>query len=428
VGECFVFSAGAHITGHSSSATPSKLSINSVVALIVSMLLVGTTFGAVAPLVSAILENRGFSEYFTGGVTAILALGITLSSHWAGRLVRRFGTRRINTIGIVGQSFGFAGLGLALVTNEVWLFPVRFALGVAATMTFVAAEVALLRGVREEVRGRVMAAYGSCLGVGFMAGVFTSEIVYERIGLWCFAIVALIGFAIAVIANRGLGGTAGDPPAESHGSAADAASARRIDWRPLWICLYGAVVFGSLDTAISGTYPVEGQRLGLSRGEALNVVGLMALGLVIAQPLCGWLADKWGSRLVLVIVAVGGVMASVAAGVASRGIPDGNTTWAQVAFTLIGMAVGGSYPVSLKIMGDRSRPEHLEITNARFSMIYGIASLTGPLIAAFGIHMMQAFGFLGWAVPGLAGVTLALLLPLVWWDRKVIRGNPLASV
>ncbi len=397
-----------------------NLSTASVLALILSMLLVGTSFGAVAPLVSAILENRGFSEYFTGGVTAILAVGIAISSSYVGRLVDRYGTRRINALGIIGQAIGFAGLGLALATEEVLLFPVRFWLGVAATMTFVAAEVALLRGVPEKMRGRVMAAYGSALGVGFMLGVFASDLAYEWIGMWCFGLVAMVGIGITPIAYRGLRGEVGDPLPPSHvdSGTTDPANRTRIDWRPLWLALYGAVVFGSLDTAISGTYPVEGQRLGLSRSEALHIVGLMALGLVAGQPVCGWLADKFGVRRVLGWIAVAGVASSIAAGFASRLIPEGNKTWAALTFTMIGAAVGGSYPISLKILGDRTPPEKLPMANARFSGTYGYASLAGPIISAFGIDIMERLGYLGWAVPGLAGLALAVLLPLVVWDGK----------
>jgi MFS family permease len=290
-------------------------------------------------------------------------------------------------------------------------------------MTFVAAEVALLRGVPEKIRGRVMAAYGSALGIGFMLGVFASDLAYEWIGLWCFGLVAAIGIGIALIANRGLSGRVGDALPSARNPAGHFSSDEKINWRPLWIALYGAVVFGSLDTAISGTYPVEGQRLGLSRSEALNLVGLMALGLVVSQPFCGWLADKFGSRRVLGVIALVGVVMSIAAGLASRLIPAGNKFWAELAFIGIGAAVGGSYPISLKIMGDRTPAEKLPIVNARFSTLYGVASLLGPLIAAFGIDVMERIGYLGWAVPGLAGITLAWLLPLIFWDRKFLQYN-----
>jgi hypothetical protein len=69
-------------------------------------------------------------------------------------------------------------------------------------------------------------------------------------------------------------------------------------------------------------------------------------------------------------------------------------------------------------MGDRTPPEKLPKVNARFSGAYGYASLAGPVISAFGIDIMESLGYLGWAVPGLAGLTLGLLLPLVIWDRR----------
>jgi MFS family permease len=407
-----------------SSSRTNALTTGSVLALIASMLLVGTSFGAIAPLVSAILEDRGFSEYFTGGVTAILALAIAVYSPYVGKLVERHGTRRINSIGLVGQAVGFAGLGVALATYEVLLFPIRFAIGAAATMTFVAAEVALLRGVAAKIRGRVMAAYGSALAVGFMLGVFASDLAYDWIGLWCFGLVAATAVVITPLAWRGMRGEVGDPfaPRQTAPTTIATASYARLEWRPLILGLFGAVIFGALDTAISGTYPVEGMRLGLSRSEALHVVGLMALGLVFSQFPCGWLADKFGSRRLLAVIGTLGLASCIAAGFASQMVAQGNKTWVAAAYVGIGMAVGGSYPISLKILGDRTPPEKLPIANARFSTIYGYASLSAPIVAAFGIDMVETLGYLGWAVPGLSGLTLAALLLLVMWDRRVV-GN-----
>ncbi len=394
------------------------LSTGAVIALILSMLIVGVSFGAVAPLVSAILENRGFSEYFTGSVTATLSLAVALSSTWVGKLVERYGTRRINVLGVSGQALGFAGLGLALTTNEVLLFPVRFGLGMAATMTFIATEVALLRGVAEAVRGRVMAAYGSGFAIGFMLGVFASDLTYEWLGLWCFALVAAIAALFAPLAWRGMRGKIGEPMSALHEGVMTDVNGPRLHWRALWMALFGAVVFGALDTAISGTYPVEGQRLGMTRSETLRIVGLMAFGMVAGQPFAGWLADKFGARRPIAAVTLFGILCCFAAGFVSQRMAAINMFGIAAAFCGIGVAIGSVYPISLKVLADRTAAENLPLANARFSTLYGYAALIGPLLAAFSIDIMERLGYLGWAVPSVSALTLAIMLALTWRDRR----------
>lgn len=406
----------------SSPRTDFTLSAGATLALILSMVIVGVSFGAVAPLVSAILENRGFSEYFTGSVTATLSLAIAVSSPWIGKLVERFGTRRINVLGVSGQALGFAGLGLALATNELVLFPIRFGLGLAATMTFMATEVALMRGVAESVRGRVMAAYGSGFAIGFMLGVFASDVTYEWLGLWCFALVAVIAACFVPLAWLGMRGEIGEPLRALREETARAATPARYDWQPLWMGLFAAVVFGGLDTAISGTYPIEGQRLGMTRSETLQIVGVMAFGMVAGQPFAGWLADKFGARRPLVVLATLGIACSLAVGIFSQLVPAINKLGIAVSFCGLGVAIGSVYPIGLKVLADRTRPENLPRVNARFSMLYGYAALVGPLLAASGIDVMERFGYLGYAVPSVCALTLALMLGLVWRDWKIF-GN-----
>ena len=330
--------------------------------------------------------------------------------------MERYGTRVINAIGIIGQGLGFAGVGIALATNELLLWPVRFGLGIAATMTFVAAEVALLRGVPARMRGRVMAAYGSALTSGFMLGVFASNMAYDWIGLWCFGVVTAIALLIAPLAWFGLRHE-GESLAHTSPHAHTSAPKRGIDWRPVWLGLFGAVVFGSLDTAISGVYPVEGQRLGFARSEALNIVGMMALGLVLGQPMAGWLADKYGVRSPLTAMSVFGIMCSLAAGYFSQTLQVAGRVPITAAYFGIGIAVGGIYPISLKLLADRATPAALPHVNARFSGWYGYSALIGPLLAASGIDVLESFGILGWAMPGLCGITLLLFLGLIYKDR-----------
>ena len=187
----------------SASAT-SHLTALETAALILSLFFVGVSIGGSSPLVSALLEDRGFSEYFTGGVVAMLSLGLALFSPLAGRLVERHGPRPINVIGILLSGIGLGALHLALLWDERMLFGVRLSLGAADALTFVAAEYALLRGTPESRRARVMAAYTAGFGLGFMGGVFVSNPLYDTFGLPVFWVFTAAAAAIAPIAHWGL--------------------------------------------------------------------------------------------------------------------------------------------------------------------------------------------------------------------------------
>ncbi len=388
------------------------LSFAETSALILSLFFVGVSFGGSSPLVSSILETRGESEYFTSGVVAMLSLGLALASPWAGRLVERIGPRPVNVAGILLQGVGFAGLALALATDARLLFAARLWLGIAAALTFVAAEYALLRGSRTSHRGRVMAAYGAAFGGGFMLGVFLGNRAYDVFGLAGFLALAGIALLIAPLAFWGMRRMAIETDVTADGKRMPLPTNRIL------LALYGAVVYAVLDIAMIGTYPVEGQRLGLSRVQALDVVGWMALGTVAIQPCAGWLADAMGKRRVLVGLAALGISASVGAGaISSHHLPEALTA-ATVAFVFVGAAVGGIFPVSLALLGDRTPPALLSRANAAFSTVFGYASLAGPMVAALFIDFAERLGLLGWAVPALALLTFAAVVPLAVLDRR----------
>jgi len=392
------------------------LSLAETGALILSLFFVGVSFGGSSPLVSSILESRGSSEYFTGGVVAMLSLGLALASPWAGRLVDRIGPRPVNVAGILLQGVGFAALAAALAIDVRLLFPARLWLGIAAALTFVAAEYALLKGTKPSHRGRVMAAYGAAFGSGFMLGAFLGNRAFDVFGLAGFLVLTGVAILITPLAFWGMRGMALDSPPLETGLAP-------LPIRRVFFALYGAVVYAVLDVAMIGTYPVEGQRLGLSRVQSLDVVGWMAFGTVAIQPFAGWLADAIGKRRVLLGLAGLGFVASAAAGaISSLRLPEGLTA-ATTAFVFVGAAVGGIFPVSLALLGERTPPALLSRANAAFSTVFGYASLVGPMVAALFIDLVEGMGLLGWAVPSLALVTFGAVLPLAVLDRGSERSG-----
>jgi MFS family permease len=394
------------------------LTFSETLALVLSLFFVGVSFGASSPVVSSILETRGASEYFTGGVVAMLSLGLAIASPWAGRLVSRHGPRPVNVIGILLQGVGFAGIAFALATDARLLLPARLWLGVSAALTFVAAEYALLKGTRPMYRGRVMAAYGAGFGGGFMVGVFVGNRAFAVFGLASFLSIAGLAVLIAPLAYRGMRAIGRDAfPGAGSGRAT-------LRMSRLALALYGAVVYAVLDVAMVGTYPVEGQRLGLSPAQSLDVVGWMAFGTVAIQPFAGWLADVMGKRRLLAGLASMGCASAVASGaISSRYFPEGVAA-ATIAFIFVGAAVGGIFPVSLALLGERTPEALLSRANATFSSVFGYASLAGPMVAAAFIDAAERLGALGWAVPSLAFVTFGTMVPLALIDRRKLRGHP----
>jgi MFS family permease len=315
----------------------------------------------------------------------------------------------VNVAGILLQGVGFAALAFALATDLRLLLAARLWLGVAAAMTFVAAEYALLKFTNPAYRGRVMASYGVAFGSGFMLGVFVGNRAFERLGLASFLAIAAFAILVAPVASWGM-------RAIVHGRETSAHASEPFPVRRLLLALYGAVVYAVLDVAMIGTYPVEGQRAGLTPAQALDVVGWMAVGTVVIQPFTGWLSDAVGKRRILVALAGIGCAASLAAGAFSLRLP-GALASATVSFGLMGAAVGGIFPVSLALLGERTPPALLSRANAAFSMVFGYASLAAPMVAAVFIDVAERAGLLGWAVPALAFATFGLVVPLTLRDR-----------
>lgn len=381
-----------------------------VVAVLATIGLVGLTFGASSPLVSALLEEGGASEYFTASVTVALAVSIFIASPIAGRLVTRHGVRRIQAIGIVGQAVGFAMVGLALEYEHLALPVVRFALGVAGSMCWVATEVALLAGVRAAVRGRVMALYGMSMTGGFTAGVFLSPRLFDLLGTGAFFAVAAFSVVPLVLGLSALR----DHEVRGGGPTKPAVFPA---WGPIALALAGSALFGFVDTAMGSQFPVEGQRIGLSRTAAVDLVGFVVLGELIVQLPAGWLSDRRGAPFVLGACSIVGVAAAVLAAYAARTAPG--DTLHSIALLGIGGAIGAAYPASLKLLGDRVTAEELPVANGRFAAFFGVGAFFGPLLAAGLVDVGDRTGLLGLAIPTAMGLGFAVMLPLLVIDRRL---------
>jgi MFS transporter, PHS family, inorganic phosphate transporter len=183
----------------------------------------------------------------------------------------------------------------------------------------------------------------------------------------------------------------------------DAARVQRFHLRTIVVAGMGFFTDAYDLFVISLTIPIL---VALYEGGTLNSgqIGLLAssalMGAAVGQLLFGWLGDRVGRRRVygitLSIMAIGAIGSALSAPVAGLSTITVLTLWRFV----LGVGVGGDYPLSATIMSE-----------------YSNVQSRGRLVAS--VFAMQGFGLLAGAGVSLAAVYLLPSLQLSW---RVILG------
>jgi len=179
-------------------------------------------------------------------------------------------------------------------------------------------------------------------------------------------------------------------------------------------CLISLLSFGSRSAFGLFTDPVSRELL-VSRETYAIAIALQNLAWGVAQPLAGIVADRWGSRRVLLIGA-----AMYTAGVAGMACASSPLLLHLTAGLLVGLGMGGaSYITVLAALGRVISEQHR-------SWALGLATAAGSLGQFVVVPSIQAIiGTMGWKAGAVAlAVTTALILPAALF----IRGDQRAAL
>ncbi|WP_166459768.1 MFS transporter [Amycolatopsis pithecellobii] len=165
-----------------------------------------------------------------------------------------------------------------------------------------------------------------------------------------------------------------------------------------------AAVLGLLMAAMDAT--VVGTMLptvihdvgGATRGGYAWLVSGFLLAQVAATPVTGWIADRIGSRVLMVAAAGAFLAASLLAGVAHSFV------LLVVARVLHGAAAGALVVSSYVIVGRLYGPERRAAAQGLLSTVWGVAAVVGPVLGA------TITGAWGWRWVFLLNVPLCLLV------------------
>jgi MFS family permease len=152
------------------------------------------------------------------------------------------------------------------------------------------------------------------------------------------------------------------------------------------------------------------RRFGVSETTIGVLTGVMTIAQTVANPIFGWMGDRWGHRSVY---ATGAVMISISAGLALFA-PD--HTWFYLVFGLAG-AAGATFwstaiAFTLEFGETHEKPIYIGLANT----LVAPASLLAPII---GGALVQAFGFQAtFLLSAVAGLLTAFVLKFAVYDPR----------
>ncbi|MDA0701925.1 MAG: MFS transporter [Proteobacteria bacterium] len=357
----------------------------------------GLCFGLTSPLLTLLLERQGVDAVLIGLSAATSSLAVLFIGPLVPALVARLGT-----LGALYSALAVAVaalLMLPLFPNVYAWFPIRFVLGAAIAVQWIASEIWVNRISTEEGRGTTVGIYSMLFAVGFAIGPLLIVAV-GSVG-WAPFLVAAALLAVSALPLTAARGLAPRISARGGGGLLTVAKHAPLLLVCAWTC--GAVVM-----SVVALLPIYGLRSGLDEDAVVAMVSVFLIGNAALQIPIGWLSARMPRRSLLAGLAVLGIVGPL---LLAPALASGFTLW--ILLFLWGGAVVGFYTVGLVALGERFPGSQIAAANAAFVMVFEFGSVTGPALTGAALAAWTPHGF----VVALAGICVFFLALLAFLRR-----------
>lgn len=363
-----------------------RTAIRPVVPVLIGVALLELALSALSPLVGVQLAGRRISPDLIGLVTSAYFVGFlvgTLTSH---RVIDRVG--HIRAFSVFAVIAGNAAL-LHLVFEPPYAWIVlRVFIGYGIAGQFVIAESWLNDKATSANRGQIFALYmvvsWATSGIGPLALNLPDpdgSILFALIA--CAMSAALIPMALTRVGNPEVG-------QRSHFGIA---KLYRISPLGVLACFAS----GLINTSLWGLLAVYTEDVGYSEKQLSIVLSVSTIGGLLVQYPVGYLADRFGRRPLMLVIAFAG--AAVAAAIAM---------WGDVAFTwLLGLIFGlASITAPLYALGVGQTNDYIErkdfvAASSGLLFAWGVGAVAGPTLAGLVMRPMGGPGLFVFLVAAL---------------------------
>ena len=356
--------------------------------------------GLTMPLLSLVLDHQGVDETLIGLNAGTYFIAVFAVAPLATRLLRARGPAVLMLVSILAT---VVLLALLRAFPDVWLwFPLRFALGMAASFLWIAGEAWVNHSATETHRGRIIAIFGIVVSAGFALG----PLILSMTGTEGWA-PFLVTIALLLVAAAVLAGALGSSP-KLMGKTGPLA--RYVLLAP--VAMFGYFVFAAGDAMLLTFLPIYAAGLGVGEVDAIRLLTVLAVGSMALQYPVGWLADRVSNYAIA--AAMGAVLLA-----GSAALP-----WAlplpaiSIVFMFFyGGALGALYTISLVLLGRQFRGADLSAASAMLAVMFCIGSFIWP---SAGGAAMDRFGGNAMPVSLIAAYAFFLVIVAAAW----LRGAP----
>ena len=347
--------------------------------------------GLTMPLLSLVLDHQGIDETLIGLNAGTYFIAVFAVAPLATRLLRARGPAVLMLVSILAT---VVLLALLRAFPNVWLwFPLRFALGMAASFLWIAGEAWVNHSATETHRGRIIAIFGIVVSAGFALGPLILSITGTEGWMPFLVTIALLLVAAAVLA-----GALGSSP-KLRGKTGPLA--RYVLLAP--VAMFGYFVFAAGDAMLLTFLPIYAAGIGVGEVDAIRLLTVLAVGSMALQYPVGWLADRVSNYAIAAALAV-----MLLAGSAALPWALPNPVISIVFMFFYGGALGALYTISLVLLGRQFKGADLSAASAMLAIMFCIGSFIWP---SAGGAAMDRFG--GDAMPVSLIVAYAFFLVVV---------------
>ena len=353
--------------------------------------------GFIGTFISLRVPLENFSATMSALVLSGYYAGYTLGAVFSARLIERVGHIRAYAA-LAGLAVMSTAIMPLAISGPAWLF-LRAVVGFGCAGLFITTDGWLNAKAAPNERGRVL----SIFRVGIFIALAVGQILISQVdirGPAAFNIsVAIFAMALALVSL-----TRAEPPQIT--AATNLPYGQLLREAP--VAAAGAAISGLLTGAFYALVPAWMQERGNDRATIGLVMLAAVLGGLAFQIPVGRLSDRLDRRIVLAGLCIGLVCTSIALVHLPRTLPVVLPT----AF-LFGGFLSTLLPVSIAHAHDRMRGERIMALSGRLILLFGVGSITGPLL---GTTFVVGFGING-VLYLIATVALLLaLLAAAMWD------------